>query len=210
MSIVVDRVNAVLRRIPTWVLYTLYLLPVPWLLYLAQTGGLGREPIKALEHELGEIALQLLIIGLCVTPLRQYLGLNLIKFRRALGVLAFTYVTLHLAVWMVLDMSLLWGQMWADVWKRPYITIGMAGFAVLIPLALTSNNLSVRNLGAATWRKLHKLTYVAVLLGGIHYLWLVKGIQIEPILYMAVILVLLLIRAVKFRASRVVRVAKSG
>jgi sulfoxide reductase heme-binding subunit YedZ len=210
MSIVVDRVNAVLRRIPTWVLYTLYLLPVPWLLYLAQTGGLGREPIKALEHELGEIALQLLIIGLCVTPLRQYLGLNLIKFRRALGVLAFTYVTLHLAVWMVLDMSLLWGQMWADVWKRPYITIGMAGFAVLIPLALTSNNLSVRNLGAATWRKLHKLTYVAVLLGGIHYLWLVKGIQIEPILYMAVILVLLLIRAVKFRVSRVVRVAKSG
>lgn len=210
MSIVVDRINTVLRRIPTWVLYTLYLLPVPWLLYLAQTGGLGREPIKALEHELGEIALQLLIIGLCVTPLRQYLGLNLIKFRRSLGVLAFTYVTLHLAVWMLLDMNLLWGQMWADVWKRPYITIGMAGFAVLLPLALTSNNLSVRKLGAATWRKLHKLTYVAVLLGGIHYLWLVKGIQIEPILYMAVILALLLLRVVKFRSSRVVRVAKSA
>ncbi len=209
MSIVVDRMNTVLRRIPTWVLYTLYLLPVPWLLYLAQTGGLGREPIKALEHELGEIALQLLIIGLCVTPLRQYMGLNLMKFRRALGVLAFTYVTLHLAVWMVLDMSLLWGQMWADVWKRPYITIGMAGFAVLLPLALTSNNLSVRKLGAATWRKLHKLTYVAVLLGGIHYLWLVKGIQIEPILYMAVILALLFVRVVRFRASRVERVGKT-
>mgnify|MGYP003652182242 FL=1 len=87
--------------------------------------------------------------------------------------------------------------MWADIWKRPYITVGMASFLVLVPLAVTSNNLSVRKLGAASWRKLHKLTYLAVLLGGIHYLWLVKGIQIEPILYMAVILGLLGLRLVK-------------
>tara|TARA_R110000787_G_scaffold131893_6_gene244077 strand:+ start:520 stop:1125 length:606 start_codon:yes stop_codon:yes gene_type:complete len=194
---VIDRINAALRPIPTWAVYILYLLPVPWLLYLGLTDGLGREPIKALEHELGEIALQLLIIGLCVTPLRQYLGLNLMKFRRAFGVLAFIYVALHLLVWVVLDMSLLWSQMWADIWKRPYITVGMASFLVLVPLAVTSNNLSVRKLGAASWRKLHKLTYLAVLLGGIHYLWLVKGIQIEPILYMAVILGLLGLRLVK-------------
>lgn len=197
MKPVIDRINAALRPIPTWAVYILYLLPVPWLLYLGLTDGLGREPIKALEHELGEIALQLLIIGLCVTPLRQYLGLNLMKFRRAFGVLAFIYVALHLLVWVVLDMSLLWSQMWADIWKRPYITVGMAGFLVLVPLAVTSNNLSVRKLGAASWRKLHKLTYLAVLLGGIHYLWLVKGIQIEPILYMAVILGLLGLRLVK-------------
>tara|TARA_R110002110_G_scaffold234462_1_gene450524 strand:- start:106 stop:711 length:606 start_codon:yes stop_codon:yes gene_type:complete len=194
---VIDRINAALRPIPTWAVYILYLLPVPWLLYLGLTDGLGREPIKALEHELGEIALQLLIIGLCVTPLRQYLGLNLMKFRRAFGVLAFIYVALHLLVWVVLDMSLLWSQMWADIWKRPYITVGMVGFLVLVPLAVTSNNLSVRKLGAASWRKLHKLTYLAVLLGGIHYLWLVKGIQIEPILYMAVILGLLGLRLVR-------------
>ena len=197
MKPVIDRINAALRPIPTWAVYILYLLPVPWLLNLGLTDGLGREPIKALEHELGEIALQLLIIGLCVTPLRQYLGLNLMKFRRAFGVLAFIYVALHLLVWVVLDMSLLWSQMWADIWKRPYITVGMAGFLVLVPLAVTSNNLSVRKLGAASWRKLHKLTYLAVLLGGIHYLWLVKGIQIEPILYMAVILGLLGLRLVK-------------
>ena len=197
MKPVIDRINAALRPIPTWAVYILYLLPVPWLLYLGLTDGLGREPIKALEHELGEIALQLLIIGLCVTPLRQYLGLNLMKFRRAFGVLAFIYVALHLLVWVVLDMSLLWSQMWADIWKRPYITVGMAGFLVLVPLAVTSNNLSVRKLGAASWRKLHKLTYLAVLLGGIHYLWLVKGIQIEPILYMAVILGLLGLRLVR-------------
>lgn len=194
MSGVVDKINGAARRVPTWAVYILYLLPVPWLLYLAQTGGLGREPIKALEHELGEIALQLLIIGLCITPLRQYFGLNLLKFRRTFGLLAFTYVALHLLVWVVLDMSLLWGQMWADIWKRPYITIGMAGFVALLPLAITSNNVSIRKMGAAAWRKLHKLTYVAVILGGIHYLWLVKGIQLEPIIYMAVILGLIALR----------------
>lgn len=191
---VVDRINGVARKVPTWPLYILWLLPVPWLLYLAQTGALGREPIKELEHELGLIALQLLIAGLTITPLRRYLGLNLIKFRRMIGVLAFTYVALHLLVWVVLDMSLLWGQMWADIWKRPYITVGMAGFLMLLPLAATSNNLSLRKMGAVAWRKLHKLTYIAVLAGGVHFLWLVKGFQMEPILYMGAILILLALR----------------
>ncbi|MEP3442898.1 MAG: protein-methionine-sulfoxide reductase heme-binding subunit MsrQ [Sulfitobacter sp.] len=194
MTNIIDRINSFIRPVPTWLVYIVFLMPVPWLLYLAQTGGLGREPIKALEHELGLIALQLLVAGLCVTPLRKYLGLNLLKFRRTLGVLAFTYVALHLLVWVVLDMSLLWGQMWGDIWKRPYITVGMASFALLLPLAVTSNNLSIRKLGAASWRKLHKLTYVAVLLGGVHFFWLVKGIQIEPILYLLAIIALLALR----------------
>ena len=116
------------------------------------------------------------------------------KFRRMIGLLAFIYVTLHLTVWVVLDMSLLWGQMWADIWKRPYITIGMAGFLAMIPLAITSNNVSVRKVGAAGWRKLHKMTYLAAILGGVHYIWLVKGIQLEPLIYMAVILGLLALR----------------
>jgi len=199
MTNIIDRINSFIRPVPTWLVYIVFLMPVPWLLYLAQTGGLGREPIKALEHELGLIALQLLVAGLCVTPLRRYLGLNLLKFRRTLGVLAFTYVALHLLVWVVLDMSLLWGQMWDDIWKRPYITVGMASFALLLPLAITSNNLSIRKLGAASWRKLHKLTYVAVLLGGVHFFWLVKGIQIEPILYLLAIIALLALRVVPKR-----------
>jgi sulfoxide reductase heme-binding subunit YedZ len=207
MSVATDYINTTFRRVPTWSLYFVCLLPVPYLLYLGLTGGLGAEPIKELEHALGEIALQLLIAGLCVTPLREYLGLNLIRFRRALGVLAFTYVALHLLVWVVLDMSLLWSQMWADIWKRPYITIGMAGFAVLLPLVLTSNNLSVRKLGPVTWRKLHQLTYVAVLLGGVHFLWLAKGVQIEPIAYMAAILILLGLRIPKILQKRAKRLA---
>jgi sulfoxide reductase heme-binding subunit YedZ len=207
MSAVFDRINSLLRPVPTWVVYSVLLLPVPYLLYLAQTGALGAEPIKTLEHELGIIALQLLVAGLCVTPLREYVGINLMKFRRALGVLAFTYVALHLTVWVVLDMSLLWSQMWADIWKRPYITVGMAGFIALLPLAITSNNQSVRKMGAGAWRKLHKLTYLAVLLGGVHFLWLVKGIQIEPLLYMGAILALLGLRVAKAISKRAKRVA---
>ncbi|MDG1170231.1 MAG: protein-methionine-sulfoxide reductase heme-binding subunit MsrQ [Sulfitobacter sp.] len=192
MTKIKDIINGTVRQIPTWVVYILYLLPAPYLFYLALTGGLGPDPVKPLEHEYGEIALQLLIIGLCITPLRQYFGLNLIKFRRTFGVLAFTYVTLHLLVWAVLDVQAL-DRVIADIIKRPYITIGMAGFLLLLPLAMTSNNWSVRKLGPS-WRKLHKLTYLAVILGGVHYIWLVKGIQFEPLIYMAVILGLLALR----------------
>lgn len=193
----IDRLNTIARRVPTWVVYIVGLLPIPWLLFQAQTGGLGAEPIKALEKELGLLALQLLIAGLAITPARRYIRLNLIKFRRALGLLAFIYVSLHLLVWLVLDVGIL-SQIWADILKRPYITIGMAGFACLVPLAATSNNFSIRKLGA-TWRKLHRLTYLAAILAGVHFIWLVKGFQIEPLLYMAAILALLVLRLPKRR-----------
>jgi methionine sulfoxide reductase heme-binding subunit len=199
---IVDQVNGFVRKVPTWPVYILCVLPVPWLLYLAQTGGLGVEPIKALEHELGEIALQLLIVGLTITPLRRYAGLNLIKFRRCIGLMAFLYVSLHLLVWLVLDIGIL-SQIWADIIKRPYITIGMAGFLCLLPLAVTSNSYSIRKLGPK-WRTLHKLTYLAVILGGVHFIWLVKGFQLEPLLYMAVILGLLALRLPKRRKRQAI------
>ena len=185
-------INTAARKIPTWVIYLLAFLPAPWLFYLGATGGLGVEPIKALEHEYGELALKLLIVGLAITPLRTHLGINLIRFRRAIGLMAFFYVAAHLLVWLVLDVQIL-SQIWADILKRPYITIGMAGFLVMLPLALTSNNWSVRKLGPK-WRQLHKLTYLAVLLGGLHFIMLVKGFQLEPLVYMAVIVGLLLLR----------------
>ncbi|MGD9294510.1 MAG: protein-methionine-sulfoxide reductase heme-binding subunit MsrQ [Roseobacter sp.] len=199
---VADRINGFARRIPIWAVYSLYLLPVPWLLYLGQTGGLGREPIKALEHELGEIALQLLIIGLCITPLRSYLGVNLMRFRRTFGLLAFIYVFLHLLVWLVLDVGIL-SQIWADILKRPYITIGMAAFLLMLPLALTSNNWSVRKLGAA-WRRLHKLVYVVVVLGAVHFIMVKKVWETEPLVYLAVILGLLALRIPRSRKRQAV------
>lgn len=189
---VVDPINRALRRVPKGALYILGALPAVWLFYAGITGGLGVEPIKALEHELGKIALQLLVAGLCITPLRRFAGLNLLKFRRAIGVLAFVYVLLHLLVWLVLDVQIP-AQIWADILKRPYVTIGMLGFVLLIPLAATSNDWAVRRLGPA-WRKLHKLTYVVAILGAVHFVWLAKGFQIEPVLYLLAIMALLALR----------------
>ncbi|MEM6760746.1 MAG: protein-methionine-sulfoxide reductase heme-binding subunit MsrQ [Pseudomonadota bacterium] len=193
----VNALNTYARRVPTWAVYLLALTPVPVLLYLGMTGGLGREPVERLEHELGEIAIQLLILGLCVSPLRRFAGVNLLKFRRALGVLAFTYVCLHLLVWAVLDVQSV-ERVWADIVKRPYITIGMAAFVMMLPLALTSNNWSVRKLGVL-WRKLHLLTYPIVLLSALHFIWVRKGVQLEPLIYAAVIVFLLAARLVPKR-----------
>lgn len=187
-----EQVNTAVRRIPVWLVYTLGLLPAPWFLYLGLTGGLGVEPIKALEHELGLLALQIMVAGLCITPLRRFAGLNLLRFRRALGILCFTYVALHLLVWLVLDVQSL-ARVWADIVKRPYITIGMSAFVLMIPLALTSNDLSVRKLGPL-WRRLHKLTYVVVPLGAIHFVMLRKGFQLEPLAYLLAIALLLMLR----------------
>ena len=184
--------NQILRRIPVWAVYLLGMIPAPWLFYQGLTGGLGVDPIEALEHRYGELALQLLIAALAVSPLRRFLGLNLIKFRRALGVLTFVYVSLHLLVWLVLDVQLP-SQIWADIIKRPYITVGMGAFLLLLPLALTSNNLSVRKLGPR-WRSLQRLVYPAAILGGLHYVMLAKGFQIEPLVYLGVILGLLATR----------------
>ncbi|SLN26329.1 Sulfoxide reductase heme-binding subunit YedZ [Roseovarius litorisediminis] len=188
----IDGVNAAARRMPAWPLYIIGVLPAIWLVWLGATGGLGAEPIKALERGLGEKALQLLVLVLAITPLRRFVGLNLLKFRRAIGLLVFIYAALHLLVWLVLDVQIP-AQIWADIVKRPYVTIGFTGFLLLVPLAMTSNNWSVRRLGPK-WRQLHRLTYVAAALGGVHYIWLVKGIQIEPLAYMAVILGLLALR----------------
>ncbi len=184
--------NSILRRIPVWAVYLLGGLPAPWLFYQGLTGGLGVDPIEALEHRYGELALQLLIVVLAISPARRLLGLNLLKFRRALGVLTFAYVSMHLLVWLVLDVQVP-SQIWADIVKRPYITVGMAAFVLMLPLAVTSNNLSVRRLGAR-WRSLQRLVYPAAILGGLHYVMLAKGFQIEPVIYLSLIVGLLVLR----------------
>ncbi len=193
--------NSIARRVPIWLVYLLGTLPLPYLFFLGATGGLGVEPISALEHRLGELALQLLIAGLAITPLRRYLGLNLLRFRRALGVLAFCYVAAHLLVWLVLDVQIP-SQIWADIVKRPYITVGMAGFLLLLPLALTSNNWSVRWLGSR-WRDLHRCVYFAVVLGAVHNVMLSKGFQLEPLLYLIAVAILLMLRLRGVRQGKV-------
>lgn len=190
---ITDRINTTLRKIPAWTIYIAGALGAVWLFYLGLTGGLGVEPINALEREYGELALKLMVLGLMVTPLRKWTGINLMKFRRAIGVTAFFFVLAHFLVWTVLDVQSL-SRVWEEIVKRPYVTVGMAAFLMLIPLAVTSNNRMVKRLGGANWRNLHKLTYPAAVLGGIHYLWLVKGFQLEPIIYLVIIIGLLAVR----------------
>lgn len=186
-------VNDRLRRLPTWPVYLAGgLLPV-WYFWLGLTGRLGVEPIKELEHLLGEAGLVMLIVTLCVTPLRKLTGVALIRFRRAFGLVAFYFVACHLLVWLVLDVQIP-SQIWADILKRPYITIGMLGFVLLVPLAATSTNAAIRKLGPARWRRLHQLSYIAAVLGALHYVMLAKGWQIEPLVYLAVVLGVLALR----------------
>ena len=188
-----DQINSLARRVPVNAVYLAGILPFLWIVWLAISNGLGPDPVKEIELRLGELGLQLLVAGLLVTPLR-WAGLNLIRFRRAIGLLAFFYVAMHLLTWVALDMGLRWDQMAADLVKRWYIIIGMLAFAAMLPPAITSNNASIRRLGAATWNRLHRLTYVAALGGAVHYLMLVKAWPIEPLLYLGAITALLLAR----------------
>lgn len=175
--------NGALRRVPVWAVCGLGLVPLAVLVWRGLSGGLGIDPVKTLEHQLGLAALQLLLAGLLVTPLRRWTGVNLIRYRRAIGLLAFLYAALHLLVWLWLDLQLRWPEIGADLVKRPYVIVGMLGFACLVPLAMTSNGWSVRRLGAAAWQRLHRLAYAAVLLAALHYLLLVKVWSAEPVLY---------------------------
>ena len=192
MTRLTDALNRAARRTPVWAVYLLLALPIPWFFYQGLTGGLGRDPVKGLEHLYGVWALRLLIAGLAITPLRRVFGVSLLRFRRAIGVMTFVYALAHLTVWALLDVQGL-SRIWADILKRPYITIGMAGFLCLVPLAATSNNWSLRRLGAR-WRKLHRLTYVAALLAALHFLWLAKGFQLEPLVYAGLVAGLLIYR----------------
>ena len=180
MSPLVATLNGWTRRIPVLPLYVVALVPAVWAVFAASDHA---EPVKALEHALGKYGLQFLIASLLVTPLMKIWRLNLIRFRRMLGLTAFYYVLLHFLVWLVLDRELAWSLIGEDLTKRPYIIIGMIGLLALLPAAMTSTDYMVRRLEARTWRRLHWWVYPAVAAGAVHYLWLVKSWPLEPILY---------------------------
>ncbi|WP_197278024.1 protein-methionine-sulfoxide reductase heme-binding subunit MsrQ [Rhizobium sp. AAP116] len=173
-----------------WALYAVGLMPGLYAFYLGIFGGLGADPVRAFEHLLGLWAFRFLCLGLAVTPLRDLLGINLIAYRRALGLLAFYYVLAHFAVYLTLDRGLILSSIVGDILKRPYIMLGMAGLLMLIPLALTSNQWSIRRLGQR-WNKLHKLTYPILLVAILHYALSLKVIDPEAAFYIAVTIILL-------------------
>lgn len=179
-----------------WALYAIGLLPGLYAFYLGIFGGLGADPVRAFEHLLGLWALRFLCIGLVITPLRDLFGINLIAYRRALGLLAFYYVLAHFAVYLTLDRGLILSSIAGDILKRPYIMLGMAGLVMLIPLALTSNQWSIRRLGQR-WNKLHKLVYPVLIVAVLHYALSLKVLDAEVTFYIVVTLLLLGYRLVR-------------
>lgn len=175
-------------------IYAVGMLPAVWYFYLGVTDQLGADPQNTLERLLGLWALRFLILSLAVTPLRRLGGPSLIRYRRALGLLAFYYASLHLTVYLLLDQGLDLAAIWADILKRPYITVGMFAFVILVPLAVTSNNAMIRRLGGAAWQRLHRLVYVAAAAAAIHFVMVVKAWPPEPLIYAGIVAVLLLFR----------------
>ena len=177
--------------------FLLCLSPLGYLSLRAYHGQLTANPVEYIQHFTGDWTLRFLLLTLSVTPLRKLLNVpDLIRFRRMLGLFAFTYVCLHFLTYIGPDQSFDLGGMWKDVVKRPFVTVGFLGFLLLIPLALTSTKDWIRRLGGKRWQALHRLIYVTALCGVIHYYWLVKSDHRLPLLYAAILGVLLLYRLV--------------
>jgi sulfoxide reductase heme-binding subunit YedZ len=177
--------------------------PIAYLIACFATGNLGTNPIDFVTRTLGDWTLRILLTSLAMTPLRILTGHAWpIALRRLLGLFAFSYALLHFSVWIVLDFFFDWEQMLADIVKRPYITVGVTALLLLTPLAATSTAGMVKRLGARNWRRLHRLVYVAAVLGVLHYFWLAKVGVHTPWIYAAVLAVLLGIRVVEVLRRR--------
>ena len=177
--------------------HALAALPLAWLAWqaldVARNGSdaLGAEPVVAIEHHLGLWALRLLLLCLAMTPLRRLTGMPAwTGYRRMLGLWAFAYACLHLLAYLALDLRWLWPQILADIAKRPYLTMGMGAWLMLLPLAATSTRAAMRRLGRR-WSSLHRLVYPAAILAVLHFWWLVKADLREPALYAAILAALL-------------------
>ena len=175
-------------------LFLLSLGPALWLLAAALSGNLGANPIEAITRSLGDWALRFLLLTLAISPLRRLTGWRwLLGHRRMLGLYSFFYASLHLLSYLVLDQFFYWPEIWADIIKRPYITVGMLSFLLLIPLAVTSTTGWMRRLGRH-WQQLHRLVYLTAIGGVLHYYMLVKADTSDPLLYAFILSVLLSLR----------------
>ena len=184
-----------------WAVSLACLLPLLWLVWRGYQGELGANPIEKVIRNLGVWGLRLLIVSLTITPLARILKQpRLIRLRRPIGLFAFGYIVLHLSTYIGVDQYFDWHAIWKDILKRPFITIGMAAFVMLIPMAATSFNAAIRRLGPLNWRRLHRLIYLIVPMGVVHYFLLVKADHRPPLVYGVIVLLLL-----GYRAAALVR-----
>jgi methionine sulfoxide reductase heme-binding subunit len=176
-------------------LFLLCLVPFVHLLWRIYRSDLTANPIEFITHQTGDWTIRFLMITLAITPLRTILNQpQLIRFRRMFGLFAFFYACSHFATWFWLDKSFDVHEMWDDIVKRRFITVGMAGLLMMIPLAVTSTAGWIRRLGFRRWQLLHRLVYFSALAGVIHYYWLVKSDIRQPLLYAGILSILMLFR----------------
>ena len=168
------------------------LLPLGYYTWSAWQDTLGANPIEAVTRGLGTWTLNLLLITITVTPLRKLTGWHTVgRLRRMLGLFSFFYACLHLTSYLWFDQFFDWNEIMLDILKRPFITVGMAAFVLLVPLAVTSNNAAIRRLGRQRWQHLHRTIYVIAIFAVLHYSWLVKADQSQPLLYGGILALLL-------------------
>jgi methionine sulfoxide reductase heme-binding subunit len=161
-----------------------------------QSNALGANPIETITRASGEWALRFLLITLAVTPLRRYTGLHwLVRLRRMLGLFAFAYGAAHFAIYLWLEHFFDGWAIARDILDRPFITVGFAALVLMLPLALTSNNMAIRRLGGRKWQALHRSTYAIAILAVVHFWWLVKADLLVPLIYAVILAGLLGIRA---------------
>ncbi len=186
-----------LSRSTRLVLFVLCLVPFLLLLWRIYRNDLTANPIEFITHQTGDWTIRFLLITLAITPLRTILNQpQLIRFRRMLGLFAFFYGCAHFATWFWLDKQFYLHEMWDDIVKRRFITVGMTGLLLMIPLAVTSTAGWVRRLGFRRWQLLHRLIYFSALAGVIHYYWLVKSDIRAPLRYGGMLALLLLWRLI--------------
>jgi len=166
--------------------------PALWLVYGVFNGLLGANPIETILRDLGDWALRFILLGLAISTVRRVTGwAGVMRYRRMIGLFAFFYAFMHLAIYIGVDHFFDWATIWKDIVKRPYITIGMSALLLLIPLAITSPKAMVRKMGGARWKKLHKLIYPIAIAGVVHFFLLVKADIREPLVYGAILAILL-------------------
>lgn len=189
--------------------FALSSVPIAWLAWSALGGDLGANPIEAVNRHLGDWALRFILIGLAITPLCESFGWKaLAHFRRMIGLFAFFYAVLHATSYVALDQFFAWGEIWADILKRNYITVGVISLSLLTPLAVTSTNGMIKRLGGRRWRKLHRLVYPASVAAVFHFFMMVKADLKEPLLYAAVLALLLGFRMVTAARKHVRRAGR--
>jgi len=176
-------------------LFIACLAPLAWYAWGAQADTLGANPIEAVTRGLGTWALNFLLITLTVTPLRKFSGWAWLgRLRRMLGLFAFFYAVLHLSTYLWFDQFFDWPAIAKDILKRPFITVGMISFALLVPLAATSNAFAIRKLGGRRWQELHRSVYLIGILAVLHYFWMVKADVSKPLIYAVIVGILLGLR----------------